>query len=263
MGNATDQGWQVAILKKSRDGAPESNQSPTPQPTNQLETESTPAIPTSTSSPSPDVFFSKLPIEMRDRVYFFLADVIISVLFNEEPDHPNQDTVTRESIGAAQSVYIGCVLACKQMNDEFERAWIRHGSWASYADDCLDGPRNKLPTDPRHRRTHRGMRDWTLKGKLSGPVNRLGIDDYDYSLNLMFDKEHKLGYEKVWWKREPQAFVLAHLREDHAEYEEMQRLVEYIIVETVAERRAQDGCCGLTHDGAAQVFDAFGIQSEE
>ncbi|KAK5695742.1 hypothetical protein LTR17_024426 [Elasticomyces elasticus] len=260
MGEASEQDWQVAIRKKSRDGTQESDQLPTLQTTDDCEAESRAPTSKSTSITSPDVFFSKLPIELRDVVYEFLVAEITSALFNHQAGHPDQHTDTPQSTLTAQSIFLDCALVCRQMHDKLENAWIRIGSWLS---DCLDGPSGTFPTDRRNYRIHQGLRHWELKAKLSGTCGAANADDYDYSLAIIFDKKYKSGYVTVWSGFDAQARTTAHLREDDAEYEATQRLVEHIIVETVADRRAQDGSCGLTQDGAAKIFYAFGIKRQD
>ncbi|KAK5740215.1 hypothetical protein LTR17_004716 [Elasticomyces elasticus] len=209
----------------------------------------------------PEVFpFLDLPAELREEVYGLLVTEYTDTFYNNQPGYAAYNMSTLGSRTMALSRFLGYALTSKQMHQELQAVDIRTRDCTVDVDDCLNGPSTHLCDSELERQVQEGVRAWTVRGKLQG---RIQYSEYaDYSCRISFDRKHKGGYLTVWSRLDAQARSATSLRADGAEYEDTQRLMEYLIEETVAERRARDGCCRLTWEGAARIVDAFGIVEE-
>ncbi|KAK4891947.1 hypothetical protein LTR27_009472 [Elasticomyces elasticus] len=209
----------------------------------------------------PEVFpFFDLPAELREEVYGLLVTEYMDIFYNNQAGYAAYNMSTLGSRRTAQSRFLGYALTSMQVHQELQAVDIRTRDWTFDADTCLNGPSTYLPDSEAEHQIQEGLRMWTVRGKLQGKVQYSGTADYSCRISL--DRKYKGGYLTVWSKLNAQARSATNLRADGAEYEETQRLVEYLIEETVAERRARDGCCRLTWEGAARIIDAFGIVEE-
>ncbi|KAK3641770.1 hypothetical protein LTR56_011097 [Elasticomyces elasticus] len=204
--------------------------------------------------------FYELPAELRDKVHDLIADDITTVFFNRRVGVPVYGTADRYFCIQAQTIFLQHALTCKQMHKELQAADIRAHPWMYLADDCLNGPSNGLGDDDRTHQIVECTRSFEIKGKLQGHLTF--SDNADYSFGIHFAKKYRLGYKTFWSDIDPQALSLTKLRADGAEYEDVQRLVEYLVEETVADRRGRGEGFGLTWEGASKIFQAFGIKEQ-
>ena len=199
--------------------------------------------------------FLRLPRELRNKVYEFIAD--------SESKRKDYGLYVYPNSCHSTENFLAFALTCRQVYTELSEVKAQQTDWHLRLDHCLYGPRRYPPVTERehmiiaHARTYRLVGYFRKRGPRTDRTKR-----WAYEVNIVFSRD-QAGYKLVWHFARHECLEYYRITSRARTHQELEHRVEWAVAAMVQERRELDGVAGLTMDGLASVIDAFYLNDDD